>query len=298
MQARAAIACGALLISVCSVASACGGDDPRPEAKRPAQSSTTTPSPTSDASRTEGTFDVGGHKLYIRCEGSGSPTVVYLHGYIQAAGTGGSHNAGRIPELLANRNRVCVYDRANVGGSDVLPGPLTGTGTVRDLHALLKAADVSAPFVLLGASYGGLIADMYAATYPDEIVGLVLLDPALPGGDAVIDAFLPEPQRLQTDTWKEGLEKLDLLVTDRQAKALAGSEPQVPMTLIAIKDFDLDPAWRPKKRIIAAYRRLQREFVARFERGRLLTVDVPHFMEPEIPERIAEETRRVIDRAQ
>lgn len=245
----------------------------------------------------EGSFDVGGHRLYMRCEGSGSPTVVYFHGYSYAKG-GGSRNAGRIPGLLSKGNRVCVYDRANVGRSDKVPGPLTGKSSVEDLHALLAVANVPPPYVLLGASYGGLIADMYAASYPDDIAGLVLLDPVLPGGDSLIDSFLPRRQRLHADDWRKALERLDLLVTDRQSKVLAGKEPQVPMTLIAAKKPDVEPDWKAKakKRIAAALRRQQRRFVARFKGGHLVTLDVPHYMEPVIPERIAKETQHLIAR--
>ena len=287
---------GVLVASAVSAAAigvtACGGSG-----------ASTTAAPTTPATHASqatnvlgGSFDVGGHKLYMRCEGSGSPTVVYLHGYSYDARGGGRRNAGRIPGLLAKANRVCVYDRANVGRSGKVPGPLTGKSSVADLHRLLAVADVPSPYVLLGASYGGLIADMYAATYPDDIAGLVLLDPPLPGNDSLIDSFLPPRQRLHADDWKHALERLDLIATDRQSKALAGKEPHVPMVLIAAKNPDVDPAWKAKNRIAAALRRRQRRFVAQFQGGRLVTLDVPHFMEPVIPERIAHETQRVIAR--
>src|SRR4051794_7642017 len=133
---------------------------------------------------------------------------------------------------------------------------------------------------------------MYAASYPDDIAGLVLLDPALPGGDSLIDSFLPQRQRLHAGDWRDAFERLDLIVTGRQSKALAGKEPEVPMTLIAAKKPKVDPAWNATKRIAAALRRQQRRFVARFPGGRLVTLDVPHYMEPVIPERIAKETQR------
>jgi pimeloyl-ACP methyl ester carboxylesterase len=231
----------------------------------------------------------------MRCEGSGSPTVVYFHGLSQDA-SGGRRNAGRIPGMLSKGNRVCIYDRANVGRSDKVPGPLSGKSSVEDLHGLLAAAKVPPPYVLLGASFGGLIADMYAASYPHDIAGLVLLDPLLPGGDSLVDSFLPQRQRLHADDWRHEFERLDFIVTDRQSKALAGKEPQVPLTLIAAKHPDVDPAWKAKKRIAAALRRQQRRFVAHFQGGRLVTLDVPHFMEHFIPERIAKETQRVIAR--
>jgi pimeloyl-ACP methyl ester carboxylesterase len=86
------------------------------------------------------------------------------------------------------KHRYCGDDRANTGRSDKLPGPLTGTTPVRDLHRLLQATQVKPPYVLLGASFGGLIAHLYAATYPTEVVGMVLLDAAFPDelGAAVV----------------------------------------------------------------------------------------------------------------
>jgi pimeloyl-ACP methyl ester carboxylesterase len=182
---------------------------------------------------------------------------------------------------------VCVYDRANVGLSDTVAGPLTGASSVEDLHRLLDTAGVRPPYVLLGASYGGLIANLYAATYPQDVQGMVLLDPPL--ADARIEKLLPARERVQPDDWTHETEKLDQCVTDRQARELAGREPDVPVTLIATKSLDLPPTW-PRRQITRIVRSLQREFVGRFERGRLLTLDVPHYMDPRSPS--ASRTRR------
>ena len=83
------------------------------------------------------------------------------------------------------------------------------------------------------------------------------------------------------------------MTTYRQARALQGNEPSIPVTYIGIKRIELTPSW-PRKKISAAFRKNQRDFVARFAPGRLIIVDTPHYMEPEIPERIAREVKRVI----
>jgi pimeloyl-ACP methyl ester carboxylesterase len=133
--------------------------------------SATTPAPVTTqaaAGAIEGSFEVGGHKLHLRCEGtgsSGSPTIVYLHGL----GGDGSDSNSITP--LASQTRVCTYDRLNVGRSDRDPGRHTGTDSVADLHALLAAAGVPGPYLLVGFSFGGLLAIMYAATYPDQVMG-------------------------------------------------------------------------------------------------------------------------------
>jgi pimeloyl-ACP methyl ester carboxylesterase len=110
-----------------------------------ADTTTTPPPATTQATATgeiDASFDVGGHKLHLRCEGTGSPgspTIVYLHGL---GGDGADIKSINTP--LASQVRVCTYDRVNVGRSDRVTGRHTGADSVRDLHALLDAAAVPA----------------------------------------------------------------------------------------------------------------------------------------------------------
>lgn len=240
----------------------------------------------------EGLFDVGGHKLYLRCEGSGSPTIVYLHGIIVTHG--GSQNSGLIPGYLRDRAQICVYDRSNVGFSDGVPGPLTGKDAVNDLHRLLEVARIPSPVVLLGSSFGGLIATMYASTYPGDVSGMVLLDPSLASELVKIDErFLPINERLQPDNWKHNIEQMDQLATYRQANAMPVRRTDIVLTFLATTRLGLNPAW-PVDQMTAAIRAEQRAFVDRFPSGRLLILDnVPHFMERAIPGTVAEEVHRV-----
>jgi pimeloyl-ACP methyl ester carboxylesterase len=148
-------------------------------------------------SATSGDFaqrvDIGGRSLYLECQGTGSPTVVLEAGYRASARYWTDDllepEAQRTMVLagVASYTRVCAYDRPGTvasGGdnvlssrSDAVPQPRTATDAVADLHALLGAAGVPGPYVLAGHSLGGLFARLYAATYPDEVVGLVLVDP-------------------------------------------------------------------------------------------------------------------------
>ncbi len=234
----------------------------------------------------EGRFDVGGHKLYMECWGKGSPTVVYLHGSVKERGEDGHERAARLPALLDDRRRVCVYDRANVGRSDSVRGPLTGKDSVRDLHALLAAARVRPPYVLLGASLGGAIADIYAARYPKDVAGMILLDSTLPDYLEMYRRFFPGAGP-QPGEWKREAEKLDRLTTFRQAGTIQDRKLKIPVTYIGTAS-SLPP------RVTAAIRRAQRAFVARFSPGRLIVVNAPHHMTPVIPERIVREVERVI----
>lgn len=235
----------------------------------------------------QGLFDVGDHKLYMECRGEGSPTVVYLHGSVrERGGDSARRRAGDVPALLDDRQQVCVYDRANVGRSQSVPGPLTGRDSAKDLHALLGTAGVNGPYVLLGASLGGAISDIYAARYPGEVAGMVLLDSTLPAYLDMYKRLFPPGSGPQPGEWQNEAERLDRLATFRQAGRVQGHKAKIPVTYIAAAG-DFPP------RILAAIRNAQRAFVDRFSPGRLIVLDVPHSMERVIPERIAREVRRV-----
>jgi pimeloyl-ACP methyl ester carboxylesterase len=129
-------------------------------------------------------YDVGGHRLHLDCRGTGSPTVVLENGLSLV-----SPMWGRITDATAGTTRVCAYDRAGQGWSDDAPAPQDSAAVTRDLHALLDAAGESGPFVLAGHSSGGVYALTYAARYPDQVAGLVLLDSASPHQFTVLPEY-------------------------------------------------------------------------------------------------------------
>ena len=85
-----------------------------------------------------------------------------------------------ITAAVAQDSRVCVYDRAGKGWSDPADGPQDAVQTATDLHTLLDRANVPGPYVLAGHSFGGLYVLTFAAQYPDQVAGLVLLDSTAP----------------------------------------------------------------------------------------------------------------------
>ena len=120
-------------------------------------------------------IDVGGHRLHLHCTGSGSPTVVLEPGL-----GGASSDLAWLVPAVAQDSRVCVYDRAGRGWSDAATGPQDAVQIAGDLHTLLERAHVPGPYVLAGHSFGGLYVQTFAARYPDQVAGVVLLDSTAP----------------------------------------------------------------------------------------------------------------------
>lgn len=120
--------------------------------------------------------DVGGHELHIYCIGQGSPTVI-LDGSL---GNMSAHWFW-VQQTLAKTTRICAYDRAGMGWSESGPEPRDAEQFSGELHALLEGAHIGqGPYVLVGHSYGGLYTRMYAARYPEEVAGMVLVDSSHP----------------------------------------------------------------------------------------------------------------------
>ena len=239
----------------------------------------------------EGRYDVGDYKLYMRCEGSGSPTVVYLHRFVDQP-PGGAIHAGEVPSMLRDEHRICVYDRADVGRSDEVPGLRTGKSSVRALHRLLEAAGIEPPYVLLAPSFGGLIAYAYAATYPDEVVGMVLIDAAFPG-EWKLEHLWPKEERLKNDDWSVYEEKIDQPAVYKYA-LYAVKQPDIPVTFLLANPtsevWEGPPAW--EKAVVDK----RAEYVEGFSPGVFKKVESSYVMNMErvVPERIAREVEMLI----
>jgi pimeloyl-ACP methyl ester carboxylesterase len=116
---------------------------------------------------------LGDRKLHVHCTGSGSPTVV-----IEAGASSFAIDFSLVQTEIAQTNRVCSYDRAGMGWSDARPAVDTPTRVLSDLRAMLVASGEKPPYVMVGASFGALYVRLYQLEYPDDVVGLVLIDPA------------------------------------------------------------------------------------------------------------------------
>jgi pimeloyl-ACP methyl ester carboxylesterase len=219
-----------------------------------------TASPAAPATASAGDFaglvDIGGRSLYLECRGSGSPAVILEAGFRTRADVWTDDliqpDAPRTMVLpgVATFTRVCAYDRPGTATvidgalrpsrSDPVSMPRTALDSVHDLHALLEAATVPGPYVFVGHSYGGMLGRLYASTYPDEVVGMILVDAFSEGLEdqmttvqwtAYEGLFQPVPDALAD---YEDLEFTDLDLSASQVREATAVSPLRPLPLVVL----------------------------------------------------------------
>jgi pimeloyl-ACP methyl ester carboxylesterase len=189
--------------------------------------------------------DIGGYRLHLVCAGHGSPTVVLESGW-----PGGSSSWASVAPTIAMRTRVCIYDRAGTSASDIGPSPRTPLHLVRELHLLLTRAHVPGPYLLVGHSFGGLLVRLFAATYPHDVAGMVLIDSSvfdLTGSCPFPTRFPPGVERVEgctADVRRIGFRR-GLLGHKPLAILLAGSDPSLIATILRPMNADrAEQAWQ------------------------------------------------------
>lgn len=116
-------------------------------------------------------FDVDGHMMHIHCQGQGSPTIVVEQG-------NGAQSLGwsEVNESMSRLSRTCAYDRAGMGYSEPVSGPISAAAIAQNLEKLLQAAEITDDLVLVGYSAGGIYQREFYRQFPDRVKGMVLVD--------------------------------------------------------------------------------------------------------------------------
>ncbi|MEO8266256.1 MAG: alpha/beta hydrolase [Ilumatobacteraceae bacterium] len=245
--------------------------------------------PVEPGSTVEGLVDVGGHAVYARCAGDGSPTIVYFAGWSRDRAKRGVATAPGIENALGPGFRVCSYERRNTGRSETVDSTQTPDDIMADVDGFLAALNEDGPFLLLGASFGGLVAEAYAVAHPDSVVGVVLLD-SFTGVDYDIDeqqnfqGACLEANR-QADAF-DSLERLDNCQLAEWVHDRRDREPAVPLLYLAAQD--------PKDRGLETDDATRKAWVESWSPGTWRVVDAPHWMEKADPELVANAIREVI----
>ena len=267
--------------------------------------------------------EAGRHRLHINCQGQGRPAVIL------ESGLGGtSLDWVRVQSQVAEFTRVCSYDRAGYGWSDPGPMPRTSRRIVRELNALLTRAAVDAPYILVGHSFGGLNARLFANQYPEKTSGLILLDathelqferlaeagtkPLVPTGDRpfIIANYWSVPDRLpgpvrplaQTLAVKPAAVKslrseLRNIRTSAQQVKKSAALPDVPLVVVT---HDAAVSAHTERAQVAArlWLELQRELATRTSQGSFLLVPKSgHHIHLDAPNTVVEAIRGVVDAA-
>jgi pimeloyl-ACP methyl ester carboxylesterase len=138
--------------------------------------------------RTDHLVEVGSHKVFLNCTGSAHGPTVILE-----AGSGDSSEVwDAVQKQVEQFAGVCSYDRLGLGKSEKLAAPHSADEIVDDLHQLLQAARVPTPYVMVGHSIGGIFVRKFAALYPTDVTGMVLLDSAHEEQFARVSQISPE----------------------------------------------------------------------------------------------------------
>lgn len=170
-----------------------------------------------------------------------------------------------------------------------ISGYWTGRTATDDLRALLDAAELEPPYVLLGASFGGVIAHLFAGTYPDDVAGIVMLDSMVPN-EIELDILLPPEDRFRYGEDIGSNEGLDHYAALHEA--LAVPVPDIPLSfMFATRESRmLDvPAFD------ALIMDVMRAYVDTYDPGSWVEVDSPHFMEQAVPDAIVEQLHNLMD---
>jgi pimeloyl-ACP methyl ester carboxylesterase len=292
----------AALIALVLIVGGCGGGSIADQAEAGAATSSTAPSantansalpwidlPVERGETVEGLLNVDGHDIYARCSGTGSPTVVYFTGWAPDRTKLGVSSIQAIEAVDQGKHRICSYERRNTGRSETVKGTQTPENIVADVDGVLDAMGENGPFVLLGASFGGLVAGAYAVAHPDRTAGILLLDSSIPD-DFIIDkrhgfdGMCLRANR-EADAW-QSLEKIDNCRLSKWAYDRRDQEPDVPLIYLAAKD--------PSDRGDVADDPLRKAFVQRWSPGVWESVSAPHWMDEADPNLVVKNLERVI----
>ena len=252
------------------------------------------------ASAQEERIAVGAWQVQAAEQGSGRYTVIFESGF----GTGLESWRKVAPEV-AKSAHVMSYSRAGHGNSDPRPEPRSILESSRELDQLVAAAKLKPPFILVGHSYGGLLARAFALRHPEQVAGMVLVDPAderfnpalrrldaarAADDDRRFNALVPARFRAEYDALKPVLDQGAL------PPPLNGKLPDVPVVVLtSVQQVQKPEFFLQSVEAVAVKRDLHADFLRQFSEGsQVLTLRSGHNIQQEEPELVIEAVRKVM----
>ncbi len=272
---------------------------------------------------------VDGVRMHMDCTGEGTPTVVL------DAGLGDTYLSwAKVQPEIAKTTRVCSYDRAGLGFSQSSSNPRTSKEIAEELHALLRAAEVAPPYVLVGHSMGGYDVRLYASLYRNEVAGMVLVDASHPEQEKRFPAELknmegswqreaqfmeytmpfgipriiglcdqPPAVRAAECNWssaREGLAEMRAFSESAAQAAATGSLGDMPLAVLS-HDPDKPSAELPPdlaKSTNDAWEKMQQELAQLSTRGtRVVARNSSHYIQEDRPDLVIDAVRSVVEQA-
>ncbi|MBO9539945.1 alpha/beta hydrolase [bacterium] len=242
------------------------------------------------------TINIGNTKLEFTRSGTGSPTIVLING------SGGPIEGWyRVFTELETLGTVFAYNRPGIGKSSKPTSPQTGEVMVETLRALLHAAELPPPYLLVAHSLGGLVANLFARHYPSDVMGMVLLDATAPADIDVMAACESPLQRFLKST-------LDLVLGKdthgetthvRRTVELIDQAPSFPdLPLLVVTGGKPAMSWLTPKQALEARAEHQRQLASISPRGKqVVAAKSGHFPQLSEPEVVVQAVRDAIELA-
>jgi pimeloyl-ACP methyl ester carboxylesterase len=239
--------------------------------------------------------NIEGHEFRLLISGHGSPVVVFE--------TGGSPAYGspleaweRVQPAVSQFTRTVSYDRAGIGWSAPGPKPRDARQVAGELHAALRASHVEPPYILVGHSFGGPLNRVFAGMYPDEIAGIVLVDPTQ---EEFIDwnqTRDPNHQERRDEEWKD----IQTSLAEAHESQLP---PEIPVIVITAMGPRVLPSFATEEQkqemsiIKPMWLKFHDEWVKTIPNGQhIITKNSGHSIPFEEPELVIKTIRDVVDR--
>lgn len=244
--------------------------------------------------------DAGGYQVFTSQSGTGEPVIVFVAGLGEDTSTWQN-----VQPQTAQFAHTFTYDRAGLGKSEPSANPKTVEQMVKELHAVLSAAQISPRYVLVGHSLGGAVVELYAHTYPKEVAGLVLVDPEDGRLLERLEARLPKQEWQARETALTQMmagaspaQKAEIEGSKKSGPAMAAAFPPPKIPVVLLTGTLKDPSFPGNPMEQDLKLELQNEFLKNVPQSEhVLVPNSRHYIQDDAPQLVIDAIRKVVSQA-